>query len=121
MNAEKAEPGRDIFARPPKADVKNQNNVVPSVVEENEPKAISTVGVSLSSEALPDEKAPATPADTDNASTASPNGVSSSSPVDALSLAESEVPKAKKVQGPMDAEQAEADEVRQELFPDAHA
>jgi len=120
VNAEKAEPGRDIFARPPKADIKSQNKVVPPAAEENEPKAISTVG--LSSEALQDEKASETPADTDNASTASPNGTP---PAESLVLAQSEVPQSEvpkaKVQGPMDAEQAEADEVRQELFPDAHA
>jgi len=39
---------------------------------------------------------------------------------DASSPTSSEVVKAK-VQGPMDAEQAEADEVRQELFPDANS
>jgi len=122
VNAEKAEPGRDIFARPPKAEIKSQNKVVvPPVVEENEPKAISIVGVSSSSEALQDEKASETPAYIDNAaSTVSPDDVSPSPPVDTLSMAESEVPKAK-VHGPMDAEQAEADEVRQELFPDAQA
>ncbi|KAH9963295.1 glycosyltransferase family 39 protein [Russula dissimulans] len=122
VNAEKAEPGRDIFARPPKEDIKSQNKDVPPAAEENEPKAISTVGVSLSSEALQDEKASETPADTDNATTASPNGAP---PADSLVLTQSEVPQSEvpkaKIQGPMDAEQAEADEVRQELFPDAQA
>lgn len=123
MDAGKAEPGRDIFAAPPRADVKSEDKPEPPPVEGNEPKAVSAVGGS-SSETVPkqDERAPEIPED--RTSTAPGNGAplpphaDNTPPVAAL--VGSEAAKAK-VQGPMDAEQAEADEVRQELFPDAVA
>jgi hypothetical protein len=55
----------------------------------------------------------------ESASTVSQQDGSPSPSDDASSPTTSEVAKAK-VQGPLDAEQAEADEVRQELFPNAN-
>ncbi|KAH9989401.1 Dolichyl-phosphate-mannose-protein mannosyltransferase-domain-containing protein [Russula compacta] len=118
VDAEKAEPGRDIFAPPAQADIKSEDKV-PLPIENNEPKAISSVGFSSLSEAFSkqDEKASETPAD--QAPAVPSKEISSSTIDDTPSPATSEVARAK-VQGPMDAEQAEAEEVRQELFPDAH-
>ena len=116
VDAGKAEPGRDIFAPPPQVEIKSEENANAPPVEDNEPKAVSAVG----GEASPrqDERAsesesrgnvsPSPPASDD----ALPPGVAESAP------AGPEAARAK-IQGPMDAEQAEADEVRQELFPDA--
>jgi hypothetical protein len=120
VDAGRAEPGRDIFAAAPKGDVKSKNNADSLHVEDSEPKAISSIGFSSFSEALSKQDERETPA-AESASTVfqQDGGSSSSSPSgDALTPANSEVAKAK-AQGPVDAEQAEADEVRQELFPDA--
>ena len=120
MDAGRAEPGRDVFAQPQQGDVRSKNNAIPRPAEDNEPKAISSIGFSLFGEALSeqDERASETPAENAPAVSQQEDGTSLPS-ADALSLASSEVAKAKVVQGPMDAEQAEAEEVRQELFPDA--
>jgi hypothetical protein len=122
VDAGKAEPGHDIFAPPAQGDIRSKNNnAVPPSVEDNEPKAISSIGFSPLSETLSkqDERASETPAE--SAFTVSQQDGGSTSPSDdALSPASSEEAKAK-VQGPVDAEQAEADEVRQELFPDAQS
>jgi hypothetical protein len=120
VDAGKAEPGRDIFAPAPQGDIRSKNNGIPPPVDDNEPKAISFIGYSAFSETLStqDERASETPAE--SPSTVSQQDGSSSPSGDASSSASSEVVKVK-VQGPMDAEQAEADEVRQELFPDAQA
>jgi hypothetical protein len=124
VDAGKAEPGRDIFAPAPQGDIRIKNNAVPPSADDNEPKAISLIGYSSFSEALSskqDERPSETPAESALAvSQQQQDGSPSSSPSDDLSSASFEVAKAK-VQGPMDAEQAEADEVRQELFPDAQA
>lgn len=118
MDAGRAEPGRDIFAPAPQGDVKSKNNADSLPVEDSEPKAISSIGFSSFSEALStqDERASETPAAESASTVFRQDGDSSSPSGDALTSANSEVAK---VQGPMDAEQAEADEVRQELFPDA--
>jgi hypothetical protein len=123
VDAGKAEPGRDIFAPPPQADVRSEDKPSPPPVEGNEPKAVSAVGVT-DGEAVPkqDEKAPEMP---EGRAPTAPIGGSASlpPPVDNTpppAAAGTEAAKAK-VQGPVDAEQAEADEVRQELFPDAVA
>jgi hypothetical protein len=104
VDAEKAEPGRDIFAQPPQVDIMSkEKKVVPAPAENDEPKAISSVGVQ---------------------SDDGPSETSADQPLDgALSgtVMENTVAKEKLiVQGPPEAEQAEADEVRQELFPEAH-
>jgi len=123
VDAGKAEPGRDIFAAPPRADIKSEDKPKPLPVEGNEPKAVSAVGGS-SSEAVPkqDERVPEIPED--RAPMAPGNGAPLSPHADntppAAAIVGAEAAKAK-VQGPVDAEQAEADEVRQELFPDALA
>ncbi len=127
MEGGKAEPGRDIFAPPPQVEVMSEDKLNAPPVEDNEPKAVSAVGVSPD-EALPkqDEGTYEMP---ENGALTAPVGDVSSPSDDALSLSPvaagttpqgSEAAKAK-IQGPMDAEQAEADEVRQELFPDAVA
>jgi hypothetical protein len=117
VDAGKAEPGRDIFAPPPQVEIKSEEKLNAPPVDDNEPKAVSAVG----GEALSrqDEGASEVAEGRGNVSPllspsdgASPPGVAESAP------ASSEAVRAK-VQGPMDAEQAEADEVRQELFPDA--
>lgn len=125
VDAGKAEPGRDIFAAPPQPDIRSEDKLKPPPVEGNEPKAVSAVGVGgSSSDAVPkqDERAPEIPED--RAPTAPGNGAPLPPPADntpaGAAPAGAEAAKAK-VQGPMDAEQAEADEVRQELFPDAVA
>jgi dolichyl-phosphate-mannose-protein mannosyltransferase len=127
VDAGKAEPGRDIFAAPPQAGVMSEEKPNPPPVEGNEPKAVSAVGVS-SGEAVPnqDESAPEKP---EGRATTAPLGDSSplappsdNTPPAAAGAAPVGAEGAKaKVQGPVDAEQAEADEVRQELFPDAVA
>jgi len=116
----KAEPGRDIFAPHPQVDIKSEDMPIPPPVADDEPKAISSVGGggSSSSEGSQkhDEKAAETPENEPTPATPGDNTPSSSSENAAPSP---EVAKAK-VEGPLDAEQAEAEEVRQELFPDAH-
>ena len=127
MNPAKAEPGRDIFAQHPKADIKSQDMVIPPPVVEDEPKAISSVGATSPSEdpQKHDEKTSETPAGETSLATTGENTPSSSSSSDnslSPNVAESTVPSPEvakaKAHGPLDAEQAEADEVRQELFPD---
>ena len=127
VDAGKAEPGHDIFAAPPQPEVMSEDKPNLPPVEGNEPKAVSAVGVS-SSEAAPrqDERAPEMPegrAPTAQLGDGSPLPLppdNTPSPAVAGAAVGAEAAKAK-VQGPMDAEQAEADEVRQELFPDAVA
>lgn len=121
MDAGKAEPGHDIFAPHAQGDISSKNNnAVPPSAEDNEPKAISSIGFSSFSEALSkqDEKASEMPAE--SAFTVPQQDGSSSPSGEALPSTNTEEAKAK-VQGPVDAEQAEADEVRQELFPDAQS
>ena len=118
MDAGKAEPGRDIFAAAPQGDVKSKNNADSLHVEDSEPKAISSIGFSSFSEALSQQDERETPVAESASTVFQQDGGSSSPSGDALTPANSEVAKAK-AQGPVDAEQAEADEVRQELFPDA--
>lgn len=119
MVAGKAEPGHDIFAKRPQGEVKSENKETSPPVEDNEPRAISAIGVTTHSDVLSkqDERALENP--TESASAASQQDSSPSPPDDASSPASPEAAKGK-VQGPLDAEQAEADEVRQELFPDAN-
>jgi len=117
VDAGKAEPGHDIFAKSPQGEVKSENKAALSPVEDNEPKAISSIGLTSLSEVLSKQDASEKPAET--ASTVPQQDGSPSPSADASSPASSDVAKAK-VQGPLDAEQAEADEVRQELFPDAN-
>lgn len=123
MDAGKPEPGHDVFAQSPQGEVKSENKASLSPVEDSEPKAISSIGLTAHSEFLSKqdenhEIVSEKPAE--SASTVSQQQEGSPSPSDeASSPASSEVAKAK-VQGPLDAEQAEADEVRQELFPDAN-
>jgi len=117
VDAGKAEPGRDIFAPPPQVEIKSEEKPNAPPVEDNEPKAVSAVGGEASPRQDESASEPAegrgkvspvlSPSDD-----TSPPGAAESAP------ASSEAVRAK-VQGPMDAEQAEADEVRQELFPDA--
>lgn len=117
MDAGRAEPGRDIFAPAPQGDAKSKkNDGVSPAVEDSEPKAISSIGFEAPSKQ--DEGASATPAAESAIAVVQQDGDSSSPSGDDASSPE--VAKAK-VQGPMDAEQAEADEVRQELFPDAES
>jgi hypothetical protein len=123
VDAGKAEPGRDIFAPPPQADVKSEGKPNLPPVGGNEPKAVSAVGV-IDSEAVPKQSEKVSEMPEGRAPTAPIGGSAPSPPpVDSTPIpaaAGAEAVKAK-VQGPMDAEQAEADEVRQELFPDAVA
>ena len=120
MDAGKAEPGHDIFAQRPQGEVKSEDKAASTSLDENEPKAISSIGLASHVDVLskPDEIGSEKPAE--SASTVSQQDGSPSPPADVSSSpASSEVAKPK-VQGPLDAEQAEADEVRQELFPDAN-
>ena len=123
MNPGKAEPGRDIFAPQPQVDIKSEAMAIPDA--DDEPKAISSVGAPSSTEdpQKHDEEPAKTPGGELSSAVTKENTPSSSTsddPESTESAAPSpEVPKAK-IQGPLDAEQAEADEVRQELFPDAH-
>lgn len=119
VDAGKAEPGHDIFAQSPQREVKSDNKGALSPVEDNEPKAISSIGLTSQSDVLSKQDEIASEKPTEGASAVSQQDGSPSSSDDASSPATSEVVKAK-VQGPLDAEQAEADEVRQELFPDAN-
>jgi len=111
VDAGKAEPGRDIFAQPPQADIMSKEKGTPPPAENDEPKAISSVGLPSDSEASE------TPSDK---SSSVDRSDALSSAVIGSSVADAQAEKAK-VQGPPDAEQAEADEVRQELFPEAQA
>jgi len=106
VEAEKAEPGRDIFAQPPQVDVMSKEKVVPAPAENDEPKAISSVGIQ--SDDGPSETSADKPLDDALSGTVMGN---TEAKVEAEKLI---------VQGPPEAEQAEADEVRQELFPEAH-
>ena len=119
MDAGKAVPGHDIFAQSPQAEVKSENKAASSPLEDNEPKAISSIGLTSHSDVLSKQDEIALEKPAESASTVSQQDGSPSPSADASSTASSEVAKAK-VQGPLDAEQAEADEVRQELFPDAN-
>jgi hypothetical protein len=119
VNAVKAEPGHDIFAQSPQGEVKSENKAVLSPVEDNEPKAISSIGLTLQSDVLSKQDETPSEKPAESASAVSQQDDSPSPSHDASSPTSSEVAKAK-VQGPLDAEQAEADEVRQELFPDAN-
>lgn len=130
VNPGKAEPGRDIFAPHPQIDIKSENMAIPQPAVDDEPKAISSVGAASSSENLEthEEKTAETPGGEPSSAATGEHTPSSSSSSSDVSLssgaAESAAPSPEvakaKVQGPLDAEQAEADEVRQELFPDAH-
>ena len=123
MNPAKAEPGHDIFAQRPQADIKSEDMPVPPPVDD-EPKAISSVGAASSSEDPQklDEKTAETPGG--EPSTAATGENTSSDSPSSSTVAEGAVPSTEvakpKAQGPLDAEQAEADEVRQELFPGAN-
>ena len=119
VDAGKAEPGHDIFAQSPKGEVKSDNKADSSPLEDNEPKAISSIGLSSQGVALSRQDEIASEKPAESASTVSQQDSSASPSADASSPTSSEVAKAK-VQGPLDAEQAEADEVRQELFPNAN-
>jgi hypothetical protein len=119
MDAGKPEPGHDIFARPPQGEVKSENKASLSPVEDDEPRAISSIGFTAHSDVLSKQDEIASEKPVESASTVSQQDSSPSPSDDTSSPASSEVAKAK-VQGPLDAEQAEADEVRQELFPDAN-
>jgi dolichyl-phosphate-mannose-protein mannosyltransferase len=119
VDAGKAEPGHDVFAQSPQGEVKSDNKVALSPVEDNEPKAISSIGLTSHSDVLSKQDEIASEKPAESASTVSQQDGSPSPSDDASSPASSEAVKAK-VQGPLDAEQAEADEVRQELFPDAN-
>jgi dolichyl-phosphate-mannose-protein mannosyltransferase len=103
VDAGKAEPGRDIFAQQPQPEVMSKEKAVEAPAENDEPKAISSVG-------LP--------------SGDGPSEILADKPLnDALSgavMGNTAAAEKLKVQGPPEAEQAEADEVRQELFPEAH-
>lgn len=127
VNPAKAEPGRDIFAQHPKADIKSEDMVIPPPVVDDEPKAISSVGATSSSEdpQKHDEKTSETPAAEPSLATSGENTPSSSDDSSSSTVVDSAVPSPEvakaKAQGPLDAEQAEADEVRQELFPDVPA
>ena len=138
VDAAKAEPGRDIFAKGDKKDIKSDAQVP---VQENDvrEKEVSSVGIAESSitpasasasVAAAEEKvadnAPAvqhsaesslSPA-TSDAEVKAAASSSSSSPVASESQAIPE-PVRHKPEGPMGAEEAEAEEVRNELFPDA--
>ena len=116
MDAGRAEPGRDIFAPPPQVEIKSEEKPNAPPIEDNEPKAVSAVGGEASPRqderaSEPESRGDVSPSPSSSDDT-SPPGAAESAP------AGSEGTKAK-IQGPMDAEQAEADEVRQELFPDA--
>lgn len=119
MVAGKAEPGHDIFAKRPQGEVKSENKETSPPVEDNEPRAISVIGVTTHGDALSKQDERALEMPTESAATVSQQDDSPSPPDDASSPAGPEVVKGK-IQGPLDAEQAEADEVRQELFPDAN-
>lgn len=120
MDAGKPEPGHDIFAQSPQGEVKSENKASLSPVEDSEPKAISSIGLTAPSDVLSKQDEIVSEKPAESASSVSQQQDGSPSPSDeASSSASSEVAKAK-VQGPLDAEQAEADEVRQELFPDAN-
>jgi hypothetical protein len=116
VDAGKAEPGRDIFAPPPQVEIKSEEKPNAPPVDDNEPKAVSAVGGETSprqnesASELAEGRGSVSPVLSPSDDTS--HGAAQSAP------ASSEAVKAK-VQGPMDAEQAEADEVRQELFPDA--
>jgi hypothetical protein len=123
VNPAKAEPGRDIFAPRPQADIKSEDmGILPPA--DDEPKAISSVGAASPSEDPQklDEKSAETPGG-EPSSAATGENTSSDNPLSST-VAEGAVPSPEvakpKAQGPLDAEQAEADEVRQELFPGAH-
>jgi hypothetical protein len=107
VNARKAEPGRDIFAQPPQQDIMSHEKAVPAPAENDEPKAISSVGFPSDSEAAE------APADKSSSN-------AQSSAMMGTTQADSKAEKPK-VQGPPDAEQAEADEVGQELFLEVQA
>ena len=117
VDAGKAEPGRDIFAPPPQVEIMSEEKPNAPPVDDNEPKAVSAVGgepsprEDESASELAEGRGNASPLLSPSDDT-SPPGAAESAPTS------SEAVRAK-VQGPMDAEQAEADEVRQELFPDA--
>lgn len=111
VDAGKAEPGRDIFAKPPQPDVMSKEKAIPPPAENDEPKAISSVGLPSDSEASE------TPSD----KSSSVDRGDALSSADIGNSVDNAQPEKAKVQGPPDAEQAEADEVRQELFPEAHA
>jgi hypothetical protein len=85
----------------------SQEKADPAAAEHDEPKAISSVGFPSDSEA---SEAVADKSLSD----------SQSSAIMGTTQADSKAEKPK-VQGPPDAEQAEADEVRQELFPEVQA
>jgi len=121
VDAGKPEPGHDVFAQSPQGEVKSENKASLSPVEDSEPKAISSIGLTAPSDVLSKQDEIVSEKPAESASTVSQQQQDGSpSPSDeAPSPASSEVAKAK-VQGPLDAEQAEADEVRQELFPNAN-
>jgi hypothetical protein len=123
--AGKAEPGRDIFAPPPQVEIKSEKDGIPPLVEDNEPRTITSVDLASLSEgsSKQDENAPEKATEKAVAPEdilSSPSDGTSSARATGMTPADSESAAKAKVQGPMDAEQAEADEVRQELFPDAH-
>jgi hypothetical protein len=119
VDAGRAEPGHDIFAKRPQGEVKSENKASLSPVEDNEPKAISSIGLTSHSDVSSKQDEIASEKPAESTSTVSQQDGSPSPSDDTSPPASSEAAKAK-VQGPLDAEQAEADEVRQELFPDAN-
>ncbi|KAI0303009.1 hypothetical protein BC826DRAFT_965650 [Russula brevipes] len=123
--AGKAEPGRDIFAPAPQAEIKSEKDAIPPLVEDNEPRTITSVGLASLSEgsSKQDENAPEKAAIkpiSPEVILSSPSDGTASARATGMTPADSESAVKAKVQGSMDAELAEVDEVRQELFPDAH-
>ena len=119
----KAEPGRDIFAPHPQAN-NIKSEAMGNPVVDDEPKAISSVGAAPSGEDIQkhdNEKIAETPGGEPSLAATTENSSSSSSSDAKAAESAAPSPEVKaKVQGPLDAEQAEADEVRQELFPHAN-
>jgi len=91
IDAVKAEPGHDIFAQHVQGEVKSENKAASSPVEDNEPKAISSIGLTLHSDVLSKQDEIVSEKPAESAST-----VSQPSPSDdASSPSSSEVAKGK--------------------------
>jgi hypothetical protein len=90
----RAEPGRDILAQPPQPDIMSQEKADPAPAENDEPKAISSVGFPSDSEAS-------------EAAADKPLSDAQSSAMMGTTQADSKAEKPK-AQGPPNAEQGEA-------------
>ncbi|KAJ8472792.1 hypothetical protein ONZ51_g8290 [Trametes cubensis] len=108
-----AEPGRDIFADHPHNDLKSQQSEAPRIVDDavrDEPKEISSMAVETTSQVDAQSETPST--------TKSIPATESSSETSSSTVGTTDTNAPEHAEGPKPEEEAEADRVREVLFPE---